>query len=457
MTSKGSLRVMTGVAGAGKSTAIDAIRDAFERSGHRVLGTAMAGKAANELSDRGGIETRTVASYLHHLDRSKAGRVADRVRHEVRMLTRALRKKNTWRHERVKIPKKSVLIIDEAGMLDTRTLSRLLHHCEKHKATVVLTGDSQQLPPILAGGPLDHLVDKTGETKLTENRRQQDAADRDAVKKFRDGEIEEAIKDYAKRNRLTLGHDTDQAKELLVQSWRNNNGHKRPAKHLILTQTREDANDINQRCQRERIKSRRIVPGLSIKHGQSRFFIGDRVSFHQPMRKHGIENGHAGTVIAVDPITRKVTVRLDRRPSKKQKSMGITQTERISLLGLDKDAIRLGYASTTHRAQGTTTEKSYVLMSGPMMSREITYTQLTRARDATRLFVDSSTAGKDLKKLIQSVSRSRRKDLAHDHKRETKRPNDEQPSRQGSRRSKTIRNQHKSSPNPDLEIDGGSL
>ncbi len=412
---EGSIRVLSGVAGAGKSTTLDAVRDAFERAGYRVLGTAIAGKIACELTEKTGIESRTVASILHHLEKTTTARVADRVKHDVRMLIRVLRHKKTWKHEPIKIPRKSVLIIDEAGMLDTRTLAQLLHHCKKSDATVILTGDTKQLPPILAGGPLDHLAKKTGQANLTVNRRQQNQQDRDAVEKIRSGDIAAALKDYAERDRLTVATDVSDAKQQLTKAWTQAGGYRKPADHLILTQTRAEAREINDLCQRERLKRARLLPGLSIKHGNARFYIGDRISFHQPMRKQGIENGHAGTVIGVDPITRKITVKLDRQPTKQQQQMGIGRVARISLLGLDGDAVGLGYASTTHRAQGLTCNNAYVLLAGPMMSREFTYTQLTRAKDKTRLFVDEATAGKDLESLVKAVTRSSGKDLAHDH------------------------------------------
>lgn len=68
LAAKNSLRILTGVAGAGKSTTLDAIRDAFERSDYRVIGGALAGVAQEELSRKAQIPARTVASYLHHLD-----------------------------------------------------------------------------------------------------------------------------------------------------------------------------------------------------------------------------------------------------------------------------------------------------------------------------------------------------------------------------------------------------
>ena len=436
MTQQSSLRILSGVAGSGKSTTLAAVRAGLEQAGHRVLGGALAGKATSELREKTGAESRTVASYLHHLERSRGERLRDRVRHDVRMLVRAARKQRTWRYQPFELPKDTVLMIDESGMLDSRTLSRLLHHARKANATVILAGDTAQLPPILAGGPSDHLANSGSPSTLTTNRRQQDAGDRSAVASLRNGDIAAALKSYADRGRLTVSENSDKTISALVKRWAASGGKRKPDKHLILTQTRRDAHEVNRRCQRERLKRAKLVPGLSLRHGESRFHIRDRIAFHQPLRKYGIENGHSGTVIAVDPICRHLTVKLDHDPANKRRNaFGTHRIVRISMRNLDRDAVTLGYATTTHKAQGMTTENAYVLLTGRMTSRELAYTQLTRARNRTEIFVDESQAGDELETLVRSVSKSSAKNLAHDVKTSKTNPT-RQPSREQETRSR---------------------
>jgi ATP-dependent exoDNAse (exonuclease V) alpha subunit len=74
----------------------------------------------------------------------------------------------------------------------------------------------------------------------------------------------------------------------------------------------------------------------------------------------------------------------------------------------------LAYAATTHKYQGATTQFAYVLMGGSPTDRHMAYTQLTRARQQTHLFVGEPRAGKDLSQLIRSTATERTKLLAHD-------------------------------------------
>jgi nucleoside-triphosphatase THEP1 len=193
LSDRSSIRLLTGVAGAGKSVTLDAVRAGLKRDGYQVIGGALAGKAAEGLREKTDMPTRTVASYLYHLEKRLPKRMADRVQFDARMMIRALRGKRTYKHEPVKIPHKGVLIIDEAGMLDTRTLSRLVHHVKKAKATLILVGDSHQLPPIQAGGPLDAIAKKTGNARLATNHRQLDPSDAKAAAAVRSGRVKEAI------------------------------------------------------------------------------------------------------------------------------------------------------------------------------------------------------------------------------------------------------------------------
>jgi ATP-dependent exoDNAse (exonuclease V) alpha subunit len=76
--------------------------------------------------------------------------------------------------------------------------------------------------------------------------------------------------------------------------------------------------------------------------------------------------------------------------------------------------VRLGYAVTTHRAQGITVDNAYVLAGGSMQDRELSYVQMSRARDNTRIYIDKLEAGENLKEMVLTMERSRAKELALD-------------------------------------------
>ena len=415
LTGRSSIRLLDGVAGAGKSFALKTVRGGFEAAGYRVLGGAIAGAAKEELAEKTEIESRTIASYLYHLNKSPLERLKDRVQHDLRMLLRAALGKSTYLPKQVKLNSKTVLIIDEAGMLDTASLERLLHHVERAGATVIFCGDDKQLPPILAGGPMPRIRREVGpdsKASLTENRRQRDPADRQAVLDVRLGNVEAAISNYAARGRVIVGEDRQETAEKLISHWSRAGGARSPHEHMIFTQTRAEAKALNEMAQRERINKRRVT-GRRVKFGQSSFYPGDRVLFHKPLRKYGIENGYRATVQNVDPIRKLLQLRLDRKPSLAARERGLSQDVTLPLWGLNEEDISLGYAATTHKLQGQTVDHGYVLF-GRMTAQEMSHTQLTRAKHTTHLFVDELHAGEGFQDLIRSMKRSQAKNLAHD-------------------------------------------
>jgi hypothetical protein len=92
----------------------------------------------------------------------------------------------------------------------------------------------------------------------------------------------------------------------------------------------------------------KTIPGLGVRHGDTTYYKGDRVMFHVPMRKFGIENGFTGTVLKVNPVRRHVSVRLDNEsPAKRgKKSLRKSKFVTIPLFRMDHAAMSLGYAAT---------------------------------------------------------------------------------------------------------------
>ena len=142
---------------------------------------------------------------------------------------------------------------------------------------------------------------------------------------------------------------------------------------------------------------------------------GDRVLFTKNSRPLGVNNGDLGTVVTVNQLRTRVSVRIDsgKRVDVLIKKYNHKRGDRKGEL-----ALRLGYAVTTHKGQGSTVEKAYVLAGGFMQDREISYVQASRARRETRVYTDEREAGKDLSGLARQMSTSRQKDHAHDVARE---------------------------------------
>ncbi len=400
----GSIQLMSGLAGTGKTTVLAAGRLAWEREGLAVVGAALSGKAAQGLEEGAGIRSTTIARLLGMPEKGYRGDLekgpADDAKHHARMLARSALGKSTWKPaERVTLDEKTVLVIDEAGMVGTRRLQRLVEEAAKASARLVLVGDAKQLQPVEAGGPFASLARRHGAAELTEITRQREEWARDAVKKLARGEGGAALRAFAERGLLTVCDDRRQAMKALVSEWKKE-GLGNPKDHLILTGTNLEAALLNRMAQKERSQSGELG-GSALRVEGYEIRKNDRVLFTRNSQLLGVRNGHLGTVLGVDTKEQTLTVRLDTG-------------KRVVIPVTDYGHVKLGYAVTTHKAQGATAEHAYALVGGPMQDRELSYVQASRARERTRLFTDRLEAGDDLKDLCRQVEKSRQKDLAHD-------------------------------------------
>lgn len=366
----GAVRVVSGLAGTGKTALLDAARDAWERAGMTVVGAALAGKAAQGLQDGAHIPSDTVHRRLLDLD---AGRLA--------------------------LTPRSVVVIDEAGMVGTRHLARLADRCRTADALLVLVGDHRQLQSVDAGGAFKALGERLGKAELTHVTRQKEQWARDAVKRVVEGDAASALKAFADRGLLTVASDRTAAMRELVGAWRSG-GAADPQRHLILAGTNEEAKRLNRLCQAER-RLAGSVAGVGLPVCGDLVQPGDRVLFTRNSKSVGVKNGSLGTIVAADPALQSLKVRLDGGPE--------------VLVPLETyPHVRLGYAVTTHKGQGVTVEHAYVLAGGTMTDRELAYVQLSRARATTRVFADRAAAGEGLGELARAMERSRQQELAHD-------------------------------------------
>lgn len=413
--SSGQIRCMTGVAGSGKTRTLNVVRNVLEKAGYTVVGTALSGAAKEELATKARIETRTVASYQHHLSKSARERFLTRAKHEIRMFYRAALGKKTWRMTpSPKLDKRTVLFVDEAGMLDTKSMHFLVQAAQKSGATLLLVGDPKQLSPIGPGGPFKRIIETAPTSHLAENFRQKHAPeDAQAAADLRSGRVDRMLESYLRRGQLTVTGNRYEAAQQLVNAWSKDGNAKRPEQAIILTQTLDEARHINRLCQAER----RLAGELghrSVRLQQDSFHVGDRVLFHKPLRPKGIENGYQATITAIHPVTQEISFRLDRPPSAQQKKLGRTQTVKLKPADIGPEFLTLGYAATTHKMQGQSRERAYCLMGGRLTNQELAYVQVTRGERSTKLFIDRDHAGRKLSELAEALRTSGEKKLAHD-------------------------------------------
>jgi conjugative relaxase-like TrwC/TraI family protein len=408
-----------GMAGTGKTTLLRAAAEALGEAGFDVRGAALAGKAALGLQEGAGIESSTIASLLFRVERSrqsfsvrqavidhhkwvwggiKSGTISP-LKPPRFSLLRAMERFEKFRPENP-LKDSTVLLVDEAGMVGLRDMDRLVRYCEEAGTRLVLVGDPNQLQPIEAGGAFASVAGRLKFRELNEIIRQEDGWQKESVRDFSLGKSRQALKPYFERGLVTVADDEVVRRRELLADWKRV-GMEKPEEHFVLAGTRREVRILNREIQLAR-KAAGLLGEESLEVGSERLHEGDRVLFTGNAKPRGVANGDQGTVIGLDQGSGTLTVQLDRN----QRAVAIPLH--------DYDHLQLGYAATTHKAQGMTAENVYVSTDTAMQDLHLSYVQASRARKVTRFYTTRDEAGPDLSELAKSMGKNRRKLLASD-------------------------------------------
>jgi len=378
VTGAGDLKALVGVAGSGKSTLLAAARVAWEADGLTVKGAALSGIAAENLQIASGIQSRTLASYEW-----------------------------AWIQERDQLRRRDVLVIDETGMIGTQQLQRMLAAAEKAHAKVVLVGDPEQLQAIEAGAAFRGIIGQVGMMELTQVQRQRESWAREATEQLASGRTGEALHTYESRGAVVAAATRDEAQKILLAAWSKDRQAAPAQSRLILAYTRESVGQLNAQA-REILKGEGRLSGgevVQTARGKREFAAWDRLLFLKNEKSLGVKNGTLGTVERVG--SGMLQVRLDGK-----------EEARIVVETKDYADFDHGYASTVHKSQGATVDRTYVLASR-YFDRHTTYVALSRHRYSAMLFYgqdDFAADPKDARQQLEhTLSRARPKELAHDY------------------------------------------
>ena len=349
--------LVVGRAGTGKTFALGIARHAWQLDGYRLLATAPTGIATMSLQGEGFEDVATCDRLLGELDGG-----------------------------REQLDARTVLVVDEAGMVGSRKLTRLLEHAEQAQAKVVLVGDDRQLAAIDAGGGFRALRLRLGASELVENRRQHQAWEREALELVRFGLVEEAVAAYQAHDRVVAADSRPAATLALLQDWwaAFQEAERDPAQEVVvLAARRTEVDRLNSLCQ-ELLAVRGRLGGERLLIEDRQLAVGDRVVCgHNAIGELGVANGSRRVVSALDPQARTLTVRLDGADPREvvlpeSYLDGRRQGER-------NRRVDLAYATTGHRAQGLTRGRALVRLTGDEDVNWL-YVQLSRARQDTRLY-----------------------------------------------------------------------
>ncbi len=365
------LGVVVGSAGTGKSAMLGVARQAWAAAGYDVRGAALSGIAAENLESGSGIASRTIASMEHG-----------------------------WGQGRDLLTARDVLVIDEAGMVGTRQLERVLSHAADVGAKVVLVGDPQQLQAIEAGAAFRSIHERHGGVEIGQVRRQREDWQRNATRDLATGRIGAAISAYEAQGMVHQAATRDQARRDLVERWERDRQANPEASRIILTPTNDEVRALN-KAARERMRAAGDLGDdvqLDVERGARNFASGDRIMFLRNERGLGVKNGTLGMI--EDVSAQSMTVRTDDGRS-------------VSFDLKDYTHFDHGYTATIHKAQGMTVDRTHVLAT-PGMDAHGSYVALSRHRDG----MDLHCGGDDFAtrdRLVRTLSRDRAKDMASDY------------------------------------------
>jgi hypothetical protein len=358
-------------AGTGKSAMLGIARGEWEAAGLNVRGAALSGIAAEGLENGSGIASRTIASMEHG-----------------------------WAQGRDLLSARDVLVIDEAGMVGTRQMERVLSHAAEAGAKVVLVGDPQQLQSIEAGAAFRAIHERHGGVEITEVRRQHEDWQKDATRHLATGRTGEAIGAYAEHGAVHAAETREQARRDMLNRWDRDRQARPDESRIMLTHTNDEVRALNEAARKRMRDAGDLGEGVLVKaeRGPRNFASGDRVMFLRNERGLGMKNGTLGTVEQVSE--NHMAVRTDTSRS-------------VSFDLKDYAHIDHGYAATIHKAQGMTVDRAHVLAT-PGMDSHGAYVALSRHRDGVDLHYgrdDFANQGK----LVRILSRDRAKDMASDY------------------------------------------
>ncbi len=369
--------VIEGIAGSGKTFALAAANDAWTASGYGVRGACLAARAARRLEEGSGIASTT-------LDRLQRSLATD------------------------PLAALDVIVIDEAGMVGTRSLLRVVEQAQAAGAKVVLVGDPRQLPELEAGCAFAALIERHGHAKLETNRRQSQPWEQDALTQLRSGDTDRALDQYLGHDRIHHGTDGEDTRTQLVSDWYA--ARTAGADALMVASNLRAVDDLNDRARQLLQREGQLNPDM-VRIGHRAFTVGDVVLALRNDYRLGVLNGTRGVIDHIDSRRGQLEI--------------LTEDYRRLSIPLDYAAagnLTHGYATTIHKAQGATVDRCFVLVE-ETTTREHAYTALSRGRHGNSLYVaapkaegDESHAPKvepdQLDRLSESIARSIKQHLA---------------------------------------------
>lgn len=380
------LAVAVGPAGTGKTTSMKLVTSLWTEQGRSVIGLAPSAAAAEVLADDIGTGCHTIDSLTHAWNRAGDNGLtgADRVA----MLP-------------VDIAAGDMLLVDEAGMASTTRMADLVDIATQTGAVIRMVGDPAQLDAVETGGMFRTLTRTPGTPELTE------------VMRFGD-DHGMAAASLALRDGNTTGLDilfdrgwvSDGTRETMlssaVQGYLTDTTAGRTS--LCIASTNADVTAMNEMIQHARQTAGRVAdggPSARLSDGLNAC-IGDTILARKNTLLAAPEADSTGVDAGVSGAAGRGTAagvrvlngqRLHVRAVRADGSLDTFDPQTKTPVHLPADYVaahvQLGYASTAHRAQGTTVDTTHAVIDSSM-DRNSAYVALTRHKRQVSVYVDTT-------------------------------------------------------------------
>ncbi|UUY09004.1 relaxase domain-containing protein [Pseudomonas sp. J452] len=374
-------QILQGAAGTGKSASLTALRLAYESSGNRVIGLAPSGAAAAELENSAGIKSRTIHSLLMRLE-------------------------NDNEKFREKIRPTDVIVCDESGLADLRTLHKLAGYCDAAGAKLILVGDGRQLEAVGSASSLDMLTQEVGCAELIEIARQKDSADRAISQTWFEGPAEQggldALDMMVNRGLLKMPAGDSKEKPIDLMMRDALEAHAAGTEWqdiLLLADRNQSVRALNSKVREYRFSTGELDKAQQIRvpvetgrgdYADLDLAPGDRIMLRKNQKIDGepVYNGDRATLAAIERVQTdtgengepiydtRLTARLDRTG------------EEVSWLLSDSASLDHAYAMTVHKSQGLTVDRAFYLTS-ESTDRRLAYVAFTRSREACAFYIEN--------------------------------------------------------------------
>ncbi|MGW5049718.1 MobF family relaxase [Actinokineospora sp. NPDC004072] len=351
VSSGAALAVGIGPPGTGKSTAMGAVRHAWETTGARVIGLAPSAAAASVLGDELGVPADTVHRLLH-------ARAAG---------------------EPVDVRRGDMLVVDEAGMVGTRLLDQVRDLAAERGAVVRLVGDYRQLAAIEAGGVLRLIHQTVGGVELSEVHRFRHPGEAEAVLRFRVGDAR-AIDFYVENGRL-VGGVRVAVLDQLYRDWLTDTARGRTA--IMISDAGGVVRELSARAQADRRAAGLAEPDGAALHDGTVAGIGDQVVTRRNHRRLTVCGG-------CDHVKNGDLWQVRKRYADGRLLVQHLRHGGTVLLPAWYVArwVELGYAATVHRSQGLTVETSRTFLT-PAATREAALVAFSRGTHGNHAYLDT--------------------------------------------------------------------